>query len=59
MDNETHNHKVGDTVNIYQEPMNKRCLEGKAKIVEVRNTDHYYDVEFLDEPDAIFSRFVY
>ena len=54
-----HNHKVGDIVKVYHDPVTATKLEGEAKIVKLWNTSYYYDVEFLDDEGTIFSRFVY
>ena len=57
-----HKYKEGDVVDVFEDPITKEKPEGKAKIVKVRNTEHYYDVQFLDdldESDVIFGRFIY
>jgi hypothetical protein len=57
-----HLHKVGEIVRVYDDPISKRKLDGSAKITKLLTLDHYYEVQFVDDPSyrgCTFSRFIY
>jgi len=46
------NHKVGDIVEVFGDPVSKLISQGKAKIVCSTYIDDYYQVIFIDDPEA-------
>jgi len=54
-----HKLKVGDIVEVFQDPVTQMESEGVAKIVELMDVPDYYRVRFLDEYEQTYLRFIY
>ena len=56
-----HKYKMGDVVEVFDDPSTKQISQGKAKIVfVVPDVDHYYKVIFESDPEAErVGRFIY
>ena len=46
---------VGDVVEVFEDPITTKVLEGKAKIVKGYG-NHYYDVVFLGDGEPVVRR---
>jgi hypothetical protein len=55
--------KVGDKVKIYQKPLTQEEYEGEAIVKNIISESEDYgthaQVEFLDEPGALYFRIIY
>ena len=54
-----HNHKIGDELLAFGNPIDETEPEGVCKIVALHETSHYYEVRFEDEPEQTYSRFIH
>jgi hypothetical protein len=52
--------KKGDIVEVYEDPITREKLEGKARLHEFHFTTNdgleYWEIEFLNEPGQCFQR---
>lgn len=57
--------KKGDMVTIYAKPLTHEQPEGEARLIKYLGVDagfryfKYWEVEFINEPGVLFSRWVY
>lgn len=56
-----HKYKVGDVVEIFDDPITKQKFEGRVNIVGLRDVDNYYEIVFFEDEDyeGTYPRFVY